>query len=162
MTPRLHESVATPVMQRSFFSRRFVSRWPLINRLRPGRAGMNTMRRRCCTYGVGRILMAGGLALLAMSAHALDANTASAEQLESLNGVGPGMAKTIVQERDRAGPFESLEDLSDRVRGIGRKRLGRLRAAGLTVGGGVTVFGPNTVAMPQFAPSLPEATPVKP
>jgi|GEM_PF-924157 len=161
MIPHLHESVATLVMQRSFSSWRFVPRWPLINCLRPGRAGMNTMRRRC-RYGFGRILMASGLALLAVSAHALDANTASAEQLESLNGVGPGMAKTIVQERDRAGPYESLEDLSERVRGIGRKRLGRLRAAGLTVSGGVTVFGPNTVAMPQFAPSLPEAIPVKP
>jgi competence protein ComEA len=68
-----------------------------------------------------------------LSAQALELNTASAEQLKDLRGVGPRTAQIIVQERDRAGPFESLEDLSDRVRGIGRKRLQFLQAAGLRV-----------------------------
>src|SRR5690606_12575166 len=98
-----------------------------------------------------------------MPVHALDANVATIEQLEAINGVGPRTAKIIVQERERAGLFESLEDLSDRVRGIGRKRLGRLRAAGLTVGAsGVTVFSPSSIAMPQFAPSLPQTAPLVP
>jgi competence protein ComEA len=68
-----------------------------------------------------------------LSAQALELNTASAEQLKDLRGVGPRTAQIIVQERNRAGPFESLEDLSDRVRGIGPKRLQTLQAAGLRV-----------------------------
>jgi competence protein ComEA len=68
-----------------------------------------------------------------LSAQALELNTATAEQLRDLRGVGPRTAQVIVQERNRAGPFESLEDLSDRVRGIGPKRLQALQAAGLRV-----------------------------
>lgn len=165
---------------------RYTWRWPMVGRCRPERIGsreianskaprhlngrgcvsapvnidtQDARRRRTSTAGVAIISLSG---MLAMPVQALDVNTASVEQLESLNGVGPGTAKTIIQERERAGPFESLEDLSDRVRGIGRKRLGRLRAAGLSAGAGVTVFGPNTAAMPQFAPALPAATPIAP
>ncbi|MEI8401825.1 MAG: DUF655 domain-containing protein [Alcaligenaceae bacterium] len=68
-----------------------------------------------------------------LSVQALDLNTATAEQLKGLRGVGPRTAQIIVQERNRAGPFESLEDLSDRVRGIGAKRLQALQTAGLRV-----------------------------
>ena len=70
---------------------------------------------------------------LSLSAQALDLNTATAEQLQDLRGVGPRTAQIIVQERNRAGRFESLEDLSDRVRGIGPKRIQALQAAGLRV-----------------------------
>lgn len=102
------------------------------------------------------------LVTFVLPVHALDANTASAVQLETLNGVGPRTAQTIVQERERGGKFESLEDLSDRVRGIGKKRLMRFREAGLSVGGGITRLSPSTstIASPQFAPALPAATPV--
>jgi competence protein ComEA len=84
-----------------------------------------------------------------LSAQALDLNTATAEQLQNLRGVGPRTAQIIVQERNRAGPFESLEDLSDRVRGIGLKRLQALQASGLrvsaasTAASGVSAKGPN-------------------
>jgi competence protein ComEA len=76
-----------------------------------------------------------------LSAQALDLNTATAEQLTDLRGLGPRTAQIIVQERNRAGPFESLEDLSDRVRGIGLKRLQALQAAGLRVPGAGTASG---------------------
>lgn len=82
----------------------------------------------------GRLAVAGGLALGFAPAHALDVNTASAEQLTSVRGVGPSTAEIIIQERQRGGRFESIEDLSDRVRGIGPKRAQALQAAGLTVG----------------------------
>jgi competence protein ComEA len=39
----------------------------------------------------------------------------------------------IVHERSRAGAFESMEDLSDRVRGLGERRVSALRQAGLEV-----------------------------
>ena len=87
-----------------------------------------------------------------LSVQALDLNTATAEQLKDLRGVGPRTAQIIVQERNRAGPFESLEDLSDRVRGIGPKRLQALQASGLRVSevGQAAGGSPGTV---QSAPS---------
>ncbi len=80
-----------------------------------------------------------------LSAQTLDLNSASAEQLKDLRGVGPRTAHIIVQERNRAGPFESLEDLSDRVRGIGPKRLQTLQAAGLRVSAAKAVSGQLSV-----------------
>ena len=56
----------------------------------------------------------------------LDLNTATAELLESLPGVGPATAAAIVDDRDRNGPFASVDDL-DRVPGIGPAKLAALR-----------------------------------
>lgn len=93
---------------------------------------------------VARAMAAGGLSLaVAATAHALDVNTASAQQLEALRGVGPKTAQIIVQERLRGGQFESIEDLSDRVRGIGPKKAQALRAAGLRVGGRTGLADPH-------------------
>lgn len=52
-------------------------------------------------------------------------NSASAEELEAIPGIGPAMALAIVADRVRSGPFKSVRDL-DRVKGIGPKK-----AAGL-------------------------------
>ncbi|MET0287891.1 MAG: helix-hairpin-helix domain-containing protein [Polyangiales bacterium] len=57
---------------------------------------------------------------------ALDLNRASATELELLPGVGPRLAREIVEERARRGGFRSLEALDD-VRGIGAKKLAKLR-----------------------------------
>ena len=48
----------------------------------------------------------------------VDVDEASAAELEALPRVGPALARRIVEERDRDGPFGSLEGLQ-RVRGIG-------------------------------------------
>ena len=48
----------------------------------------------------------------------VNVNRAGASELETLPGIGPVLAARIVAERDRAGPFGSLEDLS-RVAGVG-------------------------------------------
>lgn len=84
---------------------------------------------------IWRLLAAAGMALAAATASAVDINSATAQQLESVSGIGPSTARTIVQERERAGAFESLDDLAERVRGIGPKKAKALQAAGLTVGG---------------------------
>jgi competence protein ComEA len=83
---------------------------------------------------VRTLAVAGGLGLACSPAHALDVNAANAEQLEALRGIGPRTAQIILQERQRGGRFASIEDLSDRVRGIGPKRAKALQEAGLTVG----------------------------
>lgn len=49
-------------------------------------------------------------------------NTATAEELTSLNGIGPALAARIVEFRETVGPFQSVEDLV-RVRGIGPRTL---------------------------------------
>ena len=53
-------------------------------------------------------------------------NTATAEQLEELPGVGPAIAAAILDERERRGRFTTVDDLLD-VRGIGDARLEQLR-----------------------------------
>jgi competence ComEA-like helix-hairpin-helix protein len=54
----------------------------------------------------------------------LDPNTATAQELEALPGVGPAMAGRIVEARE-AGRFSTLDDLR-RVKGIGPGVLAKL------------------------------------
>jgi competence protein ComEA len=56
----------------------------------------------------------------------LDVNRATASELDTLPGVGPATATAIVAERERNGPFLSVDDL-DRVPGIGPAKLSALR-----------------------------------
>ena len=55
----------------------------------------------------------------------LDVNRATAEELESLPGIGPKTAARIVEDRAKRGRFRSARDLG-RVKGIGPKTLERL------------------------------------
>lgn len=62
----------------------------------------------------------------ASQATRLDVNRATAEELQRLPGIGPVLAQAVIAERATRGRFRSVEDLK-RVRGIGAKRLERLR-----------------------------------
>ena len=73
---------------------------------------------------------------VSFSVQAVDVNTASAQDLQRIRGVGAKTAQIIVQERLRAGDFESLQDLSERVKGLGARRLQSMQEAGLMVGSG--------------------------
>ena len=129
MNPFLNSTVAVPLASEQLLVQpqrpieRSKGRWSFPFAHQAGNRLARRSRVAVMLAGVG----------VGLSAQALELNTASAEQLKDLRGVGPRTAQMIVQERNRAGPFESLEDLSDRVRGIGPKRLQTLQAAGLRV-----------------------------
>ena len=56
----------------------------------------------------------------------LNLNTATVEQLDELDGIGPATAQQIVAYREAHGGFGSVEEL-DQVPGIGETRLAALR-----------------------------------
>jgi competence protein ComEA len=53
-------------------------------------------------------------------------NTATIAQLETLPGIGPTTAKSIVNFREKSGPFQSVEDLLA-IKGISKTKLEKLR-----------------------------------
>lgn len=53
-------------------------------------------------------------------------NTATAEELQTLPGVGEATAAAILEDRDANGPFTSVEDVM-RVSGIGEKKFAKMR-----------------------------------
>ncbi len=55
----------------------------------------------------------------------LDINSASAEELADLPGIGAALAERIVDYRTATGPLETVEDLTE-VSGIGEKKLAGL------------------------------------
>jgi len=56
----------------------------------------------------------------------LDLNTASAEALETIPGIGPSRATAIVADRSRNGSFATVDEL-ERVHGFGALTVERIR-----------------------------------
>jgi len=108
----------------------------------PWHTAVTQPRARRATRRASMAMIAAGLVAVS-PAQSMDVNTASVGQLESLRGIGPRTAKMIVHERSRAGAFESMEDLSDRVRGLGERRVRALRQAGLEVKSSKTGMPPS-------------------
>jgi competence protein ComEA len=53
-------------------------------------------------------------------------NTATAEELSTLPGIGPTKAQSIIDYRTANGPFQSIEDI-EKVRGIGDATFDKLK-----------------------------------
>ena len=70
----------------------------------------------------------GGAASGTSAAALVNINTASADELDELPGVGPSTAQAIIDEREQGGPFTSVEDIM-RVSGIGEKKFEKLKDA---------------------------------
>jgi competence protein ComEA len=56
----------------------------------------------------------------------LNINTASAQELDTLPGIGPGYAQRIVDYRQSQGPFKTIEEIQN-VPGIGASTFARIR-----------------------------------
>ena len=76
------------------------------------------------TPSAGAIASAGGGA----GGAKLSLSSATVEQLDELDGIGPTLAKRIVEYREGHGGFRSVGEL-DEVEGIGEKRMEALREA---------------------------------
>ncbi len=64
--------------------------------------------------------------VLAQQVAPINVNSADAELLAELPGIGPSRAEAIIEERESNGAFESAEDL-ERVNGIGPATVDRMR-----------------------------------
>ncbi len=62
----------------------------------------------------------------------INLNTASAEELDKLPGIGPSIAKAIIDYRAQHGPFKTIEEVND-VKGIGDALFAKIKDL-ITVG----------------------------
>ena len=81
-------------------------------------------------------------------AAAMEVNTATEAELDSINGIGPAMSQRILQERKSAA-FADWRDLMRRVSGLGQKKATQFSLQGLTVNG-----KPFAAAEPSPSPAL--------
>ncbi|QCB46764.1 helix-hairpin-helix domain-containing protein [Hydrogenophaga sp. PAMC20947] len=83
---------------------------------------------------VKHIIVAFGALLVSAAMAAVDVNTASENDLESIKGIGPSTATKMMAARKQS-PFKDWSDLIQRLSGIGERRAAKLSAGGLTVNG---------------------------
>ena len=86
-------------------------------------------------------LMFSGWALAA-----ININTATLQELEALNGIGPVKAQAIIDYRKANGPFKSIDQLKD-VKGVGDATFDKIKAD-VSVSGATTPAKAATTAAP--------------
>lgn len=67
---------------------------------------------------------------------AVDLNTATSSELQSVSGIGPKKAEAIIEYRKKNGQFKSVADL-DKVPGFGKSTVDKVKKD-LSVSGGAT------------------------
>ena len=85
----------------------------------------STSRERSARRGLASTSARGGSHKL-QPGQTVNINTASEAELDALPGVGPGLARRIVEYRRQNGPFQSVDDLQN-VPGIGPSKFDRLQ-----------------------------------
>ena len=81
-----------------------------------------------------KILLIITMLYAAAAIAAVDVNKATAAELDSIKGIGPGISAKILDER-KNGNFKDWSDLIARVGGVGEKTAAKYSAEGLTVNG---------------------------
>lgn len=71
---------------------------------------------------------------VAMAFAAVEVNTATSAELDSIKGIGPVKSALIMSERKKA-PFKDWNDFVTRVKGVGTDSAATFSADGLTVNG---------------------------
>jgi competence protein ComEA len=71
---------------------------------------------------------------VAMAFAAVEVNTATSAELDSIKGIGPVKSALILSERKKA-PFKDWNDFVTRVKGVGTDSAATFSADGLTVNG---------------------------
>lgn len=61
-----------------------------------------------------------------VSTEKVNLNTATAEQLQTLPGIGPAMARRVLEYRTKIGKFGKIEEILN-VKGFGEKRFQRMK-----------------------------------
>jgi competence protein ComEA len=82
--------------------------------------------RRTSVAGVGSTSPTAGAGSPTAPSAPVSLGSATVEQLDTLDGIGPATAQKIIDWRTRHGGFRSVDDLSQ-VPGIGPKRMEALR-----------------------------------
>ena len=65
---------------------------------------------------------------------AVDVNKATAAELDSIKGIGPGISTKILDERKK-GAFKDWNDFIERVKGVGEGNAAKFSAEGMTING---------------------------
>ena len=84
---------------------------------------------------------------------AVDANKATAAELDSIKGIGPSISSKILDERKKSN-FKDWADFISRVKGLGETNAAKFSAEGLTVNGAAFKAA---AAAPAAAPAAPTA-----
>jgi competence protein ComEA len=59
-------------------------------------------------------------------AEKINLNSATVEQLQTLPGIGPAIAKNIVEHRAKVGKFNRIEEVIN-VKGVGEKKFQQIK-----------------------------------
>jgi competence protein ComEA len=98
----------------------------LAAKVEDGRQILVPVRARTAPAATAAPAAPGAPGAPAAPAQPVNLNTATLEQLDTLDGIGPGLAQAILQYREEHGGFGSVDDLAQ-VPGIGEKRMATLR-----------------------------------
>ena len=72
------------------------------------------------------LLLVVGLLFSGLALAAVNINTATKEELEALNGIGPVKAQAIIDYRKANGPFKSIDDVKN-VKGVGDATFDKIK-----------------------------------
>ena len=91
---------------------------------------------------------------------AININTATEAELQTLSGIGPSKAKAIVEYRKQNGNFKTTADIKN-VKGIGDGIFNKISAE-ISVAGSAAKAAPKPATAPAAKPAVTKPTPAKP